>query len=43
MPYTWEDIIVNPKDSRLEGVIGQEVYYHDAPTLVLEDAKFFCC
>ena len=26
MKYTYEDIIINPKDKRLNGAIGKEVY-----------------
>lgn len=37
--YTYEDIIINPNDKRLEGAIGKQVYYGDIPPFVLEDAN----
>ena len=39
MKYTYEDIIINPEDKRLEGAIGKEVYYNDLPFDVLQDAN----
>ena len=39
MKYTYEDIIINPNDPRLENAIGKEVYYGDIPSLVLDDAN----
>lgn len=37
--YTYEDIIINPEDKRLEGAIGKEVYCDDTPFDVLKGAN----
>lgn len=37
--YTYEDIIMDPEDPRLEGAIGKECYFADYPKLLLEDAR----
>ena len=37
--YTYEDIIMNPNDPRLEGAIGKECYFADYPKLLLENAR----
>ena len=37
--YTWEDIIIDPKDSRLKGAIGKECYFSDYPIALLEKAN----
>ena len=39
MKYTYEDIIINPEDKRLEGAIGKEVYYDDKPILAVQYAN----
>lgn len=39
MKYTYKDIIIDPRDERLKGAIGKEVYYGDIPSLVLDDAN----
>ena len=36
--YTYEDIIMDPEDPRLEGAIGKECYFGDYPTDLLDDA-----
>lgn len=36
--YTIKDVIIDPEDPRLEGVIGKEVYYDNSPSYVLEQA-----
>ena len=36
--YTYEDIIMDPEDPRLEGAIGKECYFSDFPKKVLNDA-----
>lgn len=37
--YTYEDIIMDPDDPRLEGAIGKECYFSDFPKKVLNDAR----
>ncbi len=37
--YTYEDIIMDPEDPRLEGAIGKECYFADYPTKLLENAR----
>lgn len=37
--YTYEDIIMDPNDPRLEGAIGKECYFADYPKLLFEDAR----
>lgn len=37
--YTYEDIIMDPEDPRLEGAIGKECYFADYPKLLLENAR----
>ena len=37
--YTYEDIIMNPEDPRLEGAIGKECYFSDYPKMLLDDAR----
>ena len=37
--YTYEDIIMDPEDPRLEGAIGKECYFSDYPTKLLENAR----
>ena len=39
MKYTYEDIIIDPNDPRLEGAIGKEVYYDDKPILAVQYAN----
>ena len=39
MKYTYEDIIINPNDKRLNGAIGKEVYCNDTPFDVLQGAN----
>lgn len=39
MKYTYEDIIINPNDKRLEGAVGKEVYYDDKPILAVQYAN----
>lgn len=44
--YTYEDIIMDPEDPRLEGAIGKKCYFADYPKLLLEDARSnssICC
>ena len=38
--YTYEDIIMDPNDPRLEGAIGKECYFSDYPTKLLESARY---
>ena len=38
--YTYEDIIMDPDDPRLEGAIGKECYFSDCPTKLLESARY---
>ena len=37
--YTYYDIIIDPRDPRLEGAIGKEVYCNDTPFDVLQGAN----
>ena len=37
--YTYEDIIMDPNDPRLEGAIGKKCYFSDNPTLLLGYAR----
>ena len=37
--YTYEDIIMDPKDPRLDGAIGKECYFNDSPKMILEHAN----
>ncbi len=37
--YTYEDIIMDPSDPRLEGAIGKECYFSDYPKKVLDGAR----
>lgn len=37
--YTYEDIIMDPEDPRLEGAIGKECFFADYPTKLLENAR----
>lgn len=37
--YTWDDIIINPKDSRLKGAKGKECYFSDYPIALLKKAN----
>ena len=37
--YTYEDIIMDPEDPRLEGAIGKEVYFGNVPSYCLRDAN----
>lgn len=37
--YTYEDIIMDPEDPRLEGAIGKECYFSDYPKDLLRKAK----
>ena len=37
--YTYEDIIMDPEDPRLEGVIGKECYFSDYPKKLLDSAR----
>lgn len=37
--YTWEDIIINPNDTRLAGAIGREVYFDSFPLKCLNKAN----
>ena len=39
MKYTYEDIIINPNDPRLENAIGKEVFFHDNPNELLTQAN----
>ena len=38
--YTYEDIIMDPDDPRLEGAIGKECYFSDYPKKLLEGARY---
>ena len=38
--YTYEDIIMDPKDPRLEGAIGKECYFSDYPKKLLNSAIY---
>ena len=37
--YTYEDIIMDPNDPRLEGAIGKECYLSDCPKIALDYAR----
>ena len=37
--YTYEDIIMDPEDPRLEGAIGKECYFSDYPKIALDYAR----
>ena len=37
--YTYEDIIMDPEDPRLEGAIGKECYFSEYPKRLLNSAK----
>ena len=37
--YTYEDIIMDPEDTRLEGAIGKECYFSDYPKQLLNGAR----
>ena len=37
--YTYEDIIMDPNDPRLEGAIGKECYFSDYPKKLLDSAR----
>ena len=37
--YTYKDIIMDPNDPRLEGVIGKQCYFNDSPKMILEHAN----
>ena len=37
--YTYEDIIMDPEDPRLEGAIGKECYLSDCPKIALDYAR----
>lgn len=37
--YTYEDIIMDPDDPRLEGAIGKECYFSDYPKKLLDSAR----
>nr|DAL34061.1 MAG TPA_asm: hypothetical protein [Caudoviricetes sp.] len=39
MKYTYEDIIIDPRDERLKGAIGKEVFYDDIPILAVQYAN----
>ena len=39
MKYTYEDIIINPNDPRLENAIGKEVYYSATIKDCIKDAN----
>lgn len=39
MKYTYDDIIINPEDKRLEGAIGKEVYLETSAIDVLKQAN----
>ena len=38
--YSYNDIIMDPDDPRLEGTIGKECYFSDCPTKLLESARY---
>ena len=38
--YTYEDIIMDPEDPRLEGAIGKQCYFSDYPKKLLESARY---
>lgn len=37
--YTWDDIIINPNDPRLEGAMGKQIYTADTPIVCLRKAN----
>ena len=37
--YTYEDIIMDPNDPRLEGAIGKECFFSDYPKQLLNGAR----
>ena len=37
--YTYEDVIMDPEDPRLEGAIGKECYLSDCPKIALDYAR----
>ena len=37
--YTYEDIIMDPEDPRLEGAIGKECFFSEYPKRLLNSAK----
>ena len=37
--YTYEDVIMDPEDPRLEGAIGKECYLSDCPKIALDNAR----
>ena len=37
--YTYEDIIMDPNDPRLDGAIGKECYFSDYPKKLLDGAR----
>ena len=37
--YTYEDVIMDPEDPRLEGAIGKECYLSDCPKIALNYAR----
>ena len=37
--YTYEDIIINPEDPRIEGAIGKKCYLSDCPRIALDYAR----
>lgn len=37
--YSYEDIIIDPNDPRLEGAIGKECYFSDNPKLIIKRAR----
>lgn len=37
--YTYEDIIMDPEDPRLEGAIGKECYFENIPKVILRNAR----
>lgn len=39
MKYTYEDIIINPNDKRLEGAVGKQVYLDSSALDVLRQAN----
>ena len=38
--YTYEDIIMDPNDPRLENAIGKECYFADYPKKLLSSAMY---
>lgn len=37
--YTYNDVIIDPSKEGIESLIGKEVYFHDNPSLCLENAN----